>query len=187
MVKPSTELVSVAGLERRLVNNRMDLTVQRDGRLRMRETRDRQAVPNIWPTCLAVDDLPAHRYLLTAALLRAEFKVIPASNGYDGWQKARLHRPRLIVTDLDMPGWGGWQLIEAIRASPDPEVAQIPIIACSNTHDRLAIREAFDAGANCFHAKPIELNQLLARLLEIRRSAVPDNQPRGESRSSVNH
>ncbi len=115
---------------------------------------------------VAIDDTKMVRTLIEHALQVAGFETKIAADGYTGWQLIERYEPDLIVTDLDMPTWGGWQLIEAVRSTHNPRLEQTPIIVCSATDDPLSIREAFDAGATYFLAKPIDVREL-SKLFEI--------------------
>ncbi len=109
---------------------------------------------------LAVDDSRPIRRLMAHSLSQAGCRIIQANDGYVGWQLAERFKPDIIVTDLDMPYWGGWQMIEAIRNSKDYWVRQGRIIVCSRRDDPLGIQEAFDAGADYFFPKPIDQKEL---------------------------
>ena len=77
--------------------------------------------------------------------------------------------PRLIITDIMMPGMDGLELIKSVRA--DENTAHIPIIVVSarnENNDRLA---GFDAGAEVYLGKPFipdELLIMVRKLLEQR-------------------
>lgn len=113
---------------------------------------------------VSIDDTRASQTIVSHALNLVGFETRLADDGYKGWQLVEKFEPDLVVTDLDMPNWGGWQLIEAIRHTPNPRVECVPIIVCSATDDPLAIREAFDAGASYFLAKPIDVRELVSML-----------------------
>ncbi len=110
---------------------------------------------------VAVDDTKFMQAVVAHALTVAGFETKTASDGYSGWKLIEQFEPDLIVTDLDMPMWGGWQMIEAVRNTDNPKLEGTPIIVCSATDDPLAIREAFDAGASYFLAKPIDVRKLV--------------------------
>ena len=107
-----------------------------------------------------IDDTRAVQILIAHVLHAAGFETRTASDGYTGWQLVRTYQPDLVITDLDMPCWGGWQLIEAVRSTPLARLDKTPIIVCSATDDWLSIRESFDAGASYFIKKPIDVRQL---------------------------
>lgn len=64
-------------------------------------------------------------------LTRAGFVVHRASNALDGMSAIDTHKPQAIILDIFMPGPNGIVLLHEIRSHSD--LAQIPIIVCSNS------------------------------------------------------
>jgi CheY-like chemotaxis protein len=120
--------------------------------------------PRNFRRAVSIDDTRTSQAIVSHALNQVGFETKQADDGFKGWQLVESFEPDLVITDLDMPNWGGWQLIEAIRHTPNPRVESVPIIVCSATDDPLAIREAFDAGASYFLAKPIDMTELVSLL-----------------------
>lgn len=114
------------------------------------------------PVILVIDDEPAIRLGLVVAIRRHGFQVIEAVDGSDGLQKARMHLPDVIVSDVMMPPPDGFELKRLLNA--DAATSSIPFIfltARSGKDDRLAgIRD----GADDYIAKPFGMDELLARL-----------------------
>lgn len=102
---------------------------------------------------LVVDDDPVMRELATARLDEAEFEAIPASNGSEALALLRARKFALVITDLDMPGMSGFDLIRALRS--DAAIAATPVIVITGSDKSDAIDLAFAAGATSFLAKPI--------------------------------
>jgi signal transduction histidine kinase len=102
---------------------------------------------------LVVDDDPVMRELATARLDEAEFEAIPASNGSEALGLLRARKFALVITDLDMPGMSGFDLIRALRS--DTAIAATPVIVITGSDKSDAIDLAFAAGATSFLAKPI--------------------------------
>jgi len=102
---------------------------------------------------LVVDDDPVMRELATARLDEADFEAIPASNGSEALGLLRARKFALVITDLDMPGMSGFDLIRALRS--DAAIAATPVIVITGSDKSDAIDLAFAAGATSFLAKPI--------------------------------
>jgi len=64
-------------------------------------------------------------------LTRAGFVVHTALNALDGMAAIDTHKPQAIILDIFMPGPNGIVLLHEIRSHSD--LAQIPIIVCSNS------------------------------------------------------
>ncbi|MAP96062.1 MAG: response regulator [Ponticaulis sp.] len=60
--------------------------------------------------------------------------------------------PRLIVTDLRMPGIGGLELISHLKT--DEKFRTIPVVVFSTSADSLDIQDAYDRSANSYVVKP---------------------------------
>ena len=79
--------------------------------------------------------------------------------------------PDLLLVDYMMPGMDGHQLIEALRALPSSR--EVPIVMVTAADERRVRQRALELGATDFLAKPIDPNEVKARLrnlLDLRRS-----------------
>ena len=105
-------------------------------------------------TVLLADDNEANRYLAKFALDRAGFRVVTAGDGEEALRQARLHRPDIVLMDVQMPLLDGFEATERLRA--DPELAAIPVVALTayvTAEDQVRAREA---GCDGHIAKPID-------------------------------
>ena len=64
------------------------------------------------------------------------FEVLAARDGQEGLETARRERPRIVVSDLEMPGLNGLELCQAIKN--DPSLAPNHFIICTANQDRIA-------------------------------------------------
>lgn len=70
-------------------------------------------------TLLIVDDEKQNRLLLTE-LFGTTYKIIQAKNGVQALEKARQHRPDLILLDVLMPRWTAWAYCASSNATMPP-------------------------------------------------------------------
>ena len=77
-------------------------------------------------TVLVVDDDPSAIELLASQLRQNRYAVLAAHGGRAGIELAQRHRPDLIALDLEMPEVNGFDVVEALKSSP--ETARIPIV-----------------------------------------------------------
>lgn len=111
---------------------------------------------------LIIDDDLAVQILLTRMLERQGYKVVVASNGEEGIVKAIACCPALIICDWIMPGLNGLEVCQRIKA--DPQLSTTFFILLTSL-DSVADRvKGLDAGADDFITKPIEHNELQARV-----------------------
>lgn len=113
---------------------------------------------------LVVDDEPQITRVLKHALDAEDFDVRVAHDGQSGFDLFQASQPRLIITDLVMPGLDGIELCRRVR-----RVAGTPIIVLSVKGEEEAKVKALDAGADDYMTKPFGAGELLARVRAILR------------------
>jgi len=113
---------------------------------------------------LVVDDETAQRELVSGFLARHGFEVLSAGDGREALERFRGEPVDLILTDQKMPGFSGLQLLEAARAVT-PEVAVIVMTAYGTIEHAVA---AIKAGASDYLTKPLNLDELLHRIGQVR-------------------
>ncbi|MEJ2481973.1 MAG: response regulator [Gemmatimonadota bacterium] len=106
-------------------------------------------------TILTIDDDPAARSLLRRILERESFRVVEATDGPDGLQKARESLPDCITLDVMMPGMDGWEVLAELKR--DPRLAGIPVVMVSILDER---HLGFSLGASDYLTKPIDRDRL---------------------------
>jgi len=79
-----------------------------------------------------VEDDIAMREIVIHKLMAHGFEVKEAEDGKQGIDLALSEKPDLILLDLMLPEVDGFKVLEAVRSSPDPKVAETPIIILSN-------------------------------------------------------
>lgn len=78
------------------------------------------------PTVVIADDERHITLVLQRAFERAGFHVITAQDGEEAFEVALTRSPSIIVSDFQMPGWGGIDLARALRERD--ETRRVPII-----------------------------------------------------------
>lgn len=102
-----------------------------------------------------IDDDPELRATVMEALSREGYVVDDASDGVEGLQSAREHRPDLILLDLVMPTMDGWAFLEEQRR--DVKLADIPVVLLSGCpEDR-----ASDLDCDGYLRKAYDLDEML--------------------------
>jgi sigma-B regulation protein RsbU (phosphoserine phosphatase) len=112
---------------------------------------------------LIVDDDPLSRRLLIRSL-ESDYEVVECQSGFETMQMLEGDGTALVVLDYQMPDLNGAQVCELIRSSPDPEVAQSPIILLTGHSNAEHEIECLRAGADDFVTKPVNMAVLRARI-----------------------
>lgn len=113
-------------------------------------------------TILLVDDDPELRQVFQLVLEEQGYRVLTATNGKDGLDKALAHLPDAILTDWHMPEMDGGELCGRVRGHP--VLASVPIAVISA---RVPPAEAQPLWS-VFRRKPVDVEILMrtvARLL----------------------
>ncbi|MGK5682851.1 ATP-binding response regulator [Actinoplanes sp. URMC 104] len=79
-------------------------------------------------TVMVVDDVAANRDIVRLLLGYRGHEVIEAHDGADALRLAHEHHPDIVVSDVLMPGIDGLELVHRLRADPDRQAAQAPVI-----------------------------------------------------------
>ncbi|NVB81301.1 MAG: response regulator [Kofleriaceae bacterium] len=111
---------------------------------------------------LVVDDSRAIREAMTSMLGREGWIVDVAEDGARALQMARQQKYDLVVTDLEMPELGGFELIARLRK--DERFTQTPIVIITSRANPEHRRKAKDLGVRALVAKPITRRKLLEAL-----------------------
>lgn len=134
---------------------------------------------------LIVDDSCSARKLLRITFEHYNCAVVEAFDGQDGLEQATRHKPDIIISDALMPRMDGFQLLRALKATP--ELASIPFIFYSATYTgEQESKLAFSLGAEAFVPKPVEPELLWQKTCAVmqswqERQLTPRQQPAGES------
>jgi CheY-like chemotaxis protein/phosphoribosyl 1,2-cyclic phosphodiesterase len=115
-------------------------------------------------TILLVDDDPDVIDLLKETLADEGYKLLSANDGEAALVLARSQRPDVVVLDWIMPKRDGLSVCRALRADPDPRLADIPVILITGRADAADTAAGFAAGVTDYLTKPFKPSHLLARL-----------------------
>jgi class 3 adenylate cyclase/CheY-like chemotaxis protein len=117
-------------------------------------------------TVLVVDDQPANVRLLEAILSPRGYDVLTASSGEQALELLADKDVDLVLLDIIMPGIDGYEVCRRIRDQVD--TAYLPVVMVTASGDEQKVK-ALEAGADDFLTKPINQNELLARVASLAR------------------
>jgi CheY-like chemotaxis protein len=117
---------------------------------------------------LLVEDSPGDVRLTREALKEGQLQVRLSVVGDGESALAFLHRqdpyaqaprPDLVLLDLNLPRMGGHEVLARIKG--DAGLRRIPVVMLSSSQAEQDVRASYDLHANCYIAKPVELDQFL--------------------------
>jgi DNA-binding response OmpR family regulator len=114
-------------------------------------------------TILIVDDTPVNLTLAVAMLKQQGLRLSVAHSGDEALQRVAFAPPDLILLDVMLPGIDGFEVCRCLKAGDGPGAA-VPVIfmtALKDTADKLA---GFKAGAVDYVTKPLQAEEVLARV-----------------------
>ena len=118
---------------------------------------------------LLVEDSPGDILLTMEAFAEAGVKVRlhVAEDGVEALdylhrrgRHTAANRPDLILLDLNLPRMDGHEVLGFIKATDG--LKRIPVIVLTTSNARADIEQAYEAHANCYITKPVDLDDLLA-------------------------
>ncbi|MEQ8385715.1 MAG: response regulator [Coleofasciculus sp. A1-SPW-01] len=113
-------------------------------------------------TILIVDDSPDNLSILRNVLTEQGYNVRVSLNGRQTLQSVNIMQPDLILLDILMPDMDGYQVCQQLKANPETQA--IPIIFISALKETFDKVKAFEIGAADYISKPIETQEVLARI-----------------------
>ena len=118
-------------------------------------------MPNsaVKPLILVVEDDPAVRNLIVAALEAHGLRHMAVETAHAAIAAASSQAPSIVLLDLGLPDMDGVKVVESVRAW-----SGMPIIVVSARSEDADKIRALDAGADDYLTKPFSVEELLARI-----------------------
>ena len=113
---------------------------------------------------LVIEDHEDNRRIMRDLLTSVNYEIIEAVTGEEGVRSAETHRPDLILMDIQLPDFDGYEATRRIRAIPS--LSSIPIIAVTSYALSGDDTKAFEAGCNAYVSKPFSPRALLIKIRE---------------------
>ena len=105
-----------------------------------------------------MEDDAATRTLVTSVLRKDGHEVLAADNGRDGLALILQRHPDLVISDVQMPGLNGFEVLAAVRL--DAAVATTPLILLTSLQERAHMRIGMTSGADDYITKPFRPGEL---------------------------
>jgi two-component system cell cycle response regulator DivK len=113
---------------------------------------------------LVIEDQEDNRCIMRDLLTSAGYEVIEAVTGEAGVMAAETHSPDLILMDIQLPDFDGYEATRRIKANP--ALSSIPVIAVTSYALSGDDIKAYEAGCDAYVSKPFSPRELLAKIRE---------------------
>lgn len=126
-------------------------------------------IPSNLPLLLIIED-STDVVLYLQAILKYEYRIEVAANGYIGIEKALEIIPDIILSDVMMPVMDGIELLEKVKN--DIRTSHIPVVMLTAKADIDSRLAGLERGADAYLAKPVDERELhiqLKNLVDLRR------------------
>tara|TARA_R110000868_G_scaffold117599_2_gene312146 strand:+ start:2920 stop:4281 length:1362 start_codon:yes stop_codon:yes gene_type:complete len=112
---------------------------------------------------LVVDDDASFRKATRQALEARGIHVLDASNGKEATAILDKNHVQLVLSDVEMPDMHGIDLLKYMKTN----WPHIPVMLMTGTKDIVAVKDAFDIGAEGFLNKPFTTTELEKNIADI--------------------
>ena len=121
---------------------------------------------------LVVEDERDIAALVAYHLTKDGYRVRTAEGGQEALAAAASERPDLIVLDLMLPGFSGYEVLHELRRRPD--TADVPVVVLTARRDEADRVKGLELGADDYVTKPFSPRELVLRITAVlRRSQAP--------------
>jgi len=121
---------------------------------------------------LLADDSVTIRKVVELTFSDEDFTIDSVGDGSQAFEHARAQRPDIIISDVIMPGFNGYELCQKIKA--DPDLQSVPFLFLKGTFESFDEEKARSCGADGFIVKPFESQEMIAKVKNlIEMAAVP--------------
>jgi CheY-like chemotaxis protein len=105
-------------------------------------------------TVLVVEDVEDISKILSLRLKMHGYSCVIAPGGREGLARTREEKPDLILLDIRMPDFNGFDFLNAVFA--DDEICHIPVIVCTASAEADTEARCLEMGAKFYITKPFD-------------------------------
>lgn len=107
---------------------------------------------------VVMEDDAGTRTLIASVLRKEGHEVVSAEDAAKGLALLEARPPDLIISDVQMPGINGFEMLASVRRHP--RLSGIPVILLTSLHERVHMRIGMTAGADDYITKPFRPAEL---------------------------
>lgn len=121
------------------------------------------------PRILVVEDERDIAALVAYHLTKEGYRVRTTEGGVEALETAGAERPDLVLLDLMLPGFSGYEVLSELRRRP--EMGEIPVIVLTARRDEEDRVKGLELGADDYITKPFSPRELVLRVAAVLRRA----------------
>ena len=118
-------------------------------------------------TVIVVEDHDDTRTFMGLFLVRLGANVILAKDAVEGLEAVKNHGPDLVLSDIQMPGMDGFELLRRIRALGPDAGGNVPVVALTALETRIERTRMLNIGFQACLQKPFIPEKLLETMLSL--------------------
>ena len=103
------------------------------------------------------DSDPKNVSILQENLEASGFRILSATDGSRAWDDIQKNHPDIILSEINLPGMNGFQLLEKITSKPG--TASIPFLFLTNQRELQLRVRSFQMGAKDYMVKPLHVKK----------------------------
>lgn len=123
---------------------------------------------------ILIVDEAEHNKMMKRLLKKHGYEVIESTDGEDALGKANTEDPDMIITEIDISGIDGFELVKRVILQ-NPLKADIPVIFLTHRAEDVDIFMSFLHGASCYNVKPINPDKIVGWVKKIFKNIEKDS------------
>lgn len=135
---------------------------------------------------LIVDDLEDNRILMKHMFKGSGFTLIMATDGEEALRKAQAELPVLVISDIQMPGTSGLDLLTALKKDERTKHVGV-ILVTAHARGPGQTSQGLDMGADDYLSRPFVKDEFLSRVGSIMRLKWSEEQTRRKAQAVAHH
>ena len=112
---------------------------------------------------LAIEDNADIRQLISVILEREGYQISTAADGISGLSLIKETKPDLVLLDVMLPEFSGFEVLDALRKDKNSKVREVPVLMITSKSTVEDVDQALELGAKPF--RPEKLVQKVRELL----------------------
>jgi two-component system phosphate regulon response regulator PhoB len=140
-----------------------------ESRVPVTTTIGKKAAPVAPARILVVEDERDISALVAYHLTKEGYRVRTAEGGIEALEAAQSERPDLILLDLMLPGFSGYDVLAELRRRP--ELSEVPVVVLTARREEADRVKGLELGADDYVTKPFSPRELILRVGAVLRRA----------------